>query len=706
MTAAEASERVELAKHCSSRNWSKAIRVLDSLLAKQCSILDIWWFVIINWRRLSSLSLVPFKLIYSKVSSPVPQSIDSSYSSLNHGVELVILPSELKWTAYAFQRELENAIDDFTKAIQSNPAAGEAWKRRGQARAALGEFAEAVEDLTRALELEPKPKSPDILHERCIIKDFTAGVNDLSICLKQEKDNKSAYTYLGLSFASLGEYIKAEEAHLKSIQLDSNYLEAWLHLAQFYQELADYSKALECIDQALQVDNKQAKKDKLKNSQKKTEEVKPESCDVEGADKGLKRRDCEDGNEVEEKEEASSKAKKPKVVLRLLQDERLIKKKKLRNQKMAINVGSLWHSGRVEENKTLFFSISVPCNFISDHLSAEWQLVAVSQLRNILGLGTREAEAISVDFTSKAYRKRLAIHEVFPSQSSDNNLLFFRNLQAEASTICSDGEPSDDNVAALLRVRVMLCIPQQTIEAANAEICGSIFEKRSNFFWSEMVTNAETRKSVRKAAHGLLRLSERLPCLLLARLSVGFSQTIYQTSKSGREPQRVSKGAQEDDCLESLRKTRPDKELAEKMGKPGQTEITLKNDLPERDRIDLYKTILALLSNRRGNKNPLGGILGLTSKEIVNIHVGLAEQEFRQQAAVILADGQLTKARVEQLDELQKQEQVGLPQPLTEKVIKNITTTKMANAKETAVNQGRQNIKQIRESSRRQTIQY
>ncbi|KAF8070832.1 hypothetical protein N665_1130s0009 [Sinapis alba] len=40
-TAAAASERVELAKHCSSRNWSKAIRVLDSLLAKDCSILDI-----------------------------------------------------------------------------------------------------------------------------------------------------------------------------------------------------------------------------------------------------------------------------------------------------------------------------------------------------------------------------------------------------------------------------------------------------------------------------------------------------------------------------------------------------------------------------------------------------------------------------------------------------------------------------------------
>ncbi|KAG2239372.1 hypothetical protein Bca52824_091803 [Brassica carinata] len=125
-------------------------------------------------------------------------------------------------TAYAFQRELENAIIDFTKAIESNPAACEAWKRRGKARAALGEFAEAVEDLTQALVLEPK--SPDILHERGIInfksKDFTAAIKDLSTFLKQEKYNKSAYSYV------------------------------------HYQELADHHKALECIEQALQVDNR------------------------------------------------------------------------------------------------------------------------------------------------------------------------------------------------------------------------------------------------------------------------------------------------------------------------------------------------------------------------------------------------------------------------------------------------------------------
>ncbi|OVA17058.1 Resolvase [Macleaya cordata] len=36
------SERLELAKFCSSRDWSKAIRVLDSLLSRSCVIQDLW----------------------------------------------------------------------------------------------------------------------------------------------------------------------------------------------------------------------------------------------------------------------------------------------------------------------------------------------------------------------------------------------------------------------------------------------------------------------------------------------------------------------------------------------------------------------------------------------------------------------------------------------------------------------------------------
>ncbi|KAJ1390687.1 Tetratricopeptide-like helical domain superfamily [Sesbania bispinosa] len=36
----------------------------------------------------------------------------------------------------------------------------------------------------------------------------------------------------GLALSSIGEYKKAEEAHLKSLQIDRNFLEAWAHLTQ------------------------------------------------------------------------------------------------------------------------------------------------------------------------------------------------------------------------------------------------------------------------------------------------------------------------------------------------------------------------------------------------------------------------------------------------------------------------------------------
>lgn len=40
--ASKVTDRIELAKLCSSKEWSKAIRILDSLLAQTCVIQDIW----------------------------------------------------------------------------------------------------------------------------------------------------------------------------------------------------------------------------------------------------------------------------------------------------------------------------------------------------------------------------------------------------------------------------------------------------------------------------------------------------------------------------------------------------------------------------------------------------------------------------------------------------------------------------------------
>ncbi|KAJ6291279.1 hypothetical protein OIU76_023357 [Salix suchowensis] len=391
--------------------------------------------------------------------------------------------------------------------------------------------------------------------------------------------------------------------------------------------------------------------------------------------------------------------------------------------------------------------------YVTDALSGgrmeEHKLAALNQLKNIFGLGKREAESITLDITSKVYRKRLAQGVSSGDlEFSDSKAAFLQNLCEElhfdpqkATEIheeiyrqklqqcAADGVLSDEDVKALTRLRVMLCIPQHTIDAAHSDICGSLFEKVVKDAIASGVDgyDADVKKAVRKAAHGLRLTRESAMSIAgkaARRIFLNFvKQARMAENRTEEEPSKVEDkkieeedewGDEEWESLETLKKIRPSEEIAAKMGKPGQTEINLKDDLSERERADLYKTYLlycltgevtripfgAQITTKKDDSeylllNQLGGILGLTVKEIVEVHRSLAEQAFRQQAEVILADGQLTKARIEQLNELQKQ--VGLPPEYAQKVIKNITTTKMAAALETAINRGRLNMKQIRE---------
>ncbi|KAK3037822.1 hypothetical protein RJ639_031863 [Escallonia herrerae] len=403
---------------------------------------------------------------------------------------------------------------------------------------------------------------------------------------------------------------------------------------------------------------------------------------------------------------------------------------------------------------------------MEDYGERESELAALSQLRNIFGLGKREAETITLDVTSKVYRKRLAQSVSSGNlEAAESKAAFLQNLCEELrfdtqkaieihediyrqklQQAVSNGELSEEDVKASERLQIMLCIPKQTVEAAHADICEAIAAGVDGY-------DTEVKQSVRKAAYGL-RLTREVAISIASKAvrkifisyiqrsraagsrtesarelkkMIAFNNLVVTelvadikgessdtTSEEPVKEKEIEVEVEEDDeweSLQSLRKARPS---TAKSGKPSQTEITLKDDLPERDRTDLYKTYLlycltgevtgipfgAQITTKKDDSeyvllNQLGGILGLTDKEIVEVHRSLAEQAFRQQAEVILADGQWTKARIEQLNEVQKQ--VGLPSQYAQKIIKSITTTKMSAALETAVGRGRLSIKEIRE---------
>ncbi|KAK9839292.1 hypothetical protein WJX81_005958 [Elliptochloris bilobata] len=121
-----------------------------------------------------------------------------------------------------------------------------------------------------------------------------------------------------------------------------------------------------------------------------------------------------------------------------------------------------------------------------------------------------------------------------------------------------------------------------------------------------------------------------------------------------------------------------------------QKEITLKEDLDVRDRLDIYRNFLlycmsgdvvalpmgsTVVVERDASEfarlSQLGDILGLNPLEISSVHSQLAEQAFRNQVQQAIGGGaSLTKEKADYLSEMR--EKMGLSKEAAEKVIKGV----------------------------------
>ncbi|PIN19551.1 hypothetical protein CDL12_07782 [Handroanthus impetiginosus] len=442
--------------------------------------------------------------------------------------------------------------------------------------------------------------------------------------------------------------------------------------------------------------------------------------------------------------------------------------------------------------------------YVADAVSGgrmeENKLAALGQLRNILGLGRRESESISLEVTSQVYRRRL--QQAVSSGdliNADSKAAYLQNLCEELQfdpekateiheeiyqrklkqLVADKGELSDEDVKTLEQIQIMFCIPKQTVEAAHKDICGSVFEKAIKEAvgsgpdgYDELI-----KKSVRKAAFGL-RLTREVAMSITSKAVRKIFMTYIQRARAAgsrtnsakelqkmvafnssvvteliadikgerldipppeepikkeeqpiadikgesvdipppeepikTEEQPIDDKEEEWKSLKSLLKTRPRKDITEK---PSQKEINLRDDLSDRERADLYKTYLLYcltgevrtlalnvqVTVKKDDSqyillNQLGGILGMTDSEIVQVHRDVAEQAFRKEAEVILADGKLTKTKIEQLNGLQND--IGLPPQYAQKVITSITSSKLSAALQSAAGQGKLSIAEIRE---------
>ncbi|CAH2249426.1 tetratricopeptide repeat 13 isoform X1 [Pelobates cultripes] len=149
-------------------------------------------------------------------------------------------------------KNAELALFDLSRVISLEPNHPEVFEQRAEILSPLGRISEALNDLSRAIQLQPSPRlyrHRGTLH--FISEDYVAANEDFQHSLDLNENQPIAVLYKGLTFFHRGLLKEAIETFKEALKLKSNFIEAYKSLGQAYRELGNFEAAMENFQKAL-----------------------------------------------------------------------------------------------------------------------------------------------------------------------------------------------------------------------------------------------------------------------------------------------------------------------------------------------------------------------------------------------------------------------------------------------------------------------
>lgn len=147
----------------------------------------------------------------------------------------------------------QEALRDFSDAIECDRGFFSAYLSRGELRSELLDFAGAVEDFSRAIELDPE--SSDAWYGRALVYDdyneYNLALRDFDQSIRLEPKNADAICGRGLLLLRLGHDTFALSDFDKCLDIDPSIIEAWLEKTRILRSAGKYHDALRCINDAI-----------------------------------------------------------------------------------------------------------------------------------------------------------------------------------------------------------------------------------------------------------------------------------------------------------------------------------------------------------------------------------------------------------------------------------------------------------------------
>lgn len=154
----------------------------------------------------------------------------------------------------------EEAVRDFSAAIELNPSGTWAISGRGQTYAAMERYAEALGDYDRAIELDATKAGAIALRGETnrLTARYLAALEDFSRALELEPDYTWAVAHRGETNRLSARYEDALADFSRALELDSEYAWAIASRGQTYLGMGRYGDALADLDRAIAVDPSKA----------------------------------------------------------------------------------------------------------------------------------------------------------------------------------------------------------------------------------------------------------------------------------------------------------------------------------------------------------------------------------------------------------------------------------------------------------------
>jgi len=167
---------------------------------------------------------------------------------------------KIRGLAYEEKGQYDEAISNYTKALEINPRDADAYYNRGVVYNRKGQSDEAISDFTKALEINPRDAhayyNRGIVYNRKSQSD--EAISDFTKALEINPRYAEAYKSRGSTYDDKGQYDEAISDYTKALEIDPRDALEYRQRGDAYYSKGEYDSAISDFNKAIDINPKDA----------------------------------------------------------------------------------------------------------------------------------------------------------------------------------------------------------------------------------------------------------------------------------------------------------------------------------------------------------------------------------------------------------------------------------------------------------------